>query len=159
MDKATATAVVENQKSNPVADLVAWLTLLDAWSILGIAIIVGSIAWFFWTLQKGGSRFNWGDAFIDNTTGQTSYLRIIIFGCFVFAWAVVFILVVRGVDVQTFVLGILGIFVTNIIANRGFEVMDPRVKAQAYNTAPGSQPPPPEPVAGDVSIKTEVNKP
>lgn len=144
--------------SNPLAELVAWITLLDAWSMLGIAAIVTAVSFLFYQLQKGNSRFNFGDAFVDNTTGQTSYLRIIIFGSFVCAWAVVFIYVMRGLDVQTFVLGILGIFVTNIIANRGFEVFDPRTKAAAFNTAPGMPPPaaPAEQAAGNVTINTEV---
>lgn len=144
--------------SNPLAELVAWVTLLDAWGLIGIAVIVSAVSWMFYRLQKGNSRFNFGDAFVDAMTGQTSYLRIIIFGSFVCAWAVVFIYVMRGVDVQTFVLGILGIFVTNIIANRGFEVFDPRTKAAAFNTAPGMPPPTPptEQAAGDVTATVNI---
>jgi hypothetical protein len=151
-------------KSNPFAELVAWVTLLDAWSIVGFAVILLCLTWVFWRLQKGESRFNFGDAFIDNTTGQTSYLRIIIFGCFVFAWSVVMVYVVRGQDIPTglatLIPLILGIFVTNIIANRGFEVFDPRVKAQAINAAPSmaNQPDPPQQQGGDITIKTEVGK-
>lgn len=144
--------------SNTFADLIAWITLLDAWGLIGIAVIVLAVSWMFYQLQKGNSRFNFGDAFVDNTTGQTSYLRIIIFGSFVCAWAVVFIYVMRGVDVQTFVLGILGIFVTNIIANRGFEVFDPRTKAAAFNAAPGmpTPTPPAEQAAGDVTATVNI---
>lgn len=162
----TEAAAVAHEKSNPIADLVAWITLLDAWSLISIALMVLCVTWIFWRLQKGNSRFNFGDAFIDYTTGQTSYLRIIIFGSFISSWLIVFNYVVRGVDIPpgmlTAIGTINGVFVVQMMFARGAEVVDPRVKAQAINQAPAmaNQPQPqpgtPPVVGGDINVQVKA---
>lgn len=129
-------------KDHPVAELVAWLTLLDAWGIIGLAILVASLAVLFWKLNSGATPFRIGDALIDPMTGKASILRVGFLVGLIGAWAVIFYQMVRGVDVGGLTLGVLGIFVAPLITNRAFEIWDPRTKAAAAGM---QEPPPKEP--------------
>lgn len=101
-----------------------------------LAIVVGLI---LWRLNKGPTPFRLGEALIDPMTGKASILRTGFFVCLVAAWGVVYFYVVQGLEipasVQTTLLGVLGIFITPMIANRAFEIWDPRVKAEALNSS------------------------
>lgn len=157
MDKTEAIAVAE-KSSGWLAELTAWLTLLDAWGVIGISIIVIGVVTIVWRMNRGPSAFSITDSMIDQTTGHTSYLRVIIFCSFIGAWGVALWYMVKGDDVRPYVLTILGIFVTNILGNRVAENFDPRVKAAAFNLAPEA-PPTQAPVTVGGPATVTVNPP
>lgn len=131
------------EKLNPIGDLIAWITLLDAWGLLWIAVIVGGAGFIFWRLNSGATPFRIGDALIDPMTGKASILRIGFFAGLMGAWTTAGYYMLMGDDVKNFVLGLLAIFVTPVITNRAFEIFDPRIKAQAQSmTPPNAEAPP-----------------
>lgn len=145
--------------SNVLGDLIAWITLLDAWGLIGIAIILTALAVMFWKLNSGATPFRVGDALIDPMTGKASILRIGFLVGLCGSWSVILYQMIRGADVTGLTLGVLGIFVTPVITNRAFEIWDPRTKAAAFNTAPGMPAPTAAEVpatAGDVTATVNI---
>lgn len=150
-------------KFNPIEQFIAWMTLLNAWEGMGLALIVGGVLFAAWRMNKNrDSPFSFADALEDPMTRKTSLQKIMLFGCFSGCWMVAFWRLLQHEDVTNLVLIILAAFVGKGAVERGFEVIDPRVKAQAFNEAPGSQPKPdpasPLPPASEVQATLNVNK-
>lgn len=144
-------AIAAAEKSSPLGDILSWM---NGWGTIGLVFIVSLVGWIFWRLNKGATPFRVGDALIDPMTGKASILRIGFFVMLAATLVVILFGLMRGEDVKTFTLTALGIFVTPLIAARGFEVIDPRVKSQAEAmSTPPSGPPPSS--SADADIKTE----
>lgn len=150
-------------KYNPLEQFLAWMTLLNAWQALSLATIVGGLLFCAYRMNRNrDSPFSIADALEDPMTNKTSLQKCMVLGCFIGCWLTSFYMLLSHNDVTNFVLIILAAFVGKQAFDRGMEVLDPRVKAQAFNIAPGSQPKPPPPVAPaagpDVVATLNVNE-
>lgn len=143
--------------------MAAWFTTQDAWGLIGMGSVVCGLVFLLWYMSHDrDSPFSISESLTDPTTGHTSYLRTIVFCSFVGAWALALGDWLRGRDVQTFVLAILGIFVTNVLGTRFFENSDPRVKAQAFIAAPDMPAevlPAPDPAPATATATVNVSPP
>lgn len=119
--------------------LAYWLQLLNAWGVLAVVTLALVVTLILWRTNKGSTAYRLGDAMIDPMTGKASILRTGHFVCLIAAWSLVYFYAVQGEEIpasiQTMVLGLLGIFVTPLMVHRVAENFDPRVKAEAANTA------------------------
>lgn len=150
-------------KFNPIEQFIAWMTLLNAWQALGLVVVFGGFLFCAWRMNRGMSNFSIPDALEDPMTGKTSLQKCLVLGCFIGCWMTAFYMLLGKQDVTNLVLIILGCFVGKQAFDRGMEVLDPRVKAQAFNLAPGSQPkpeptPPVPPAAQEVSATMNILK-
>lgn len=102
------------------------------------AVIVASTALIFTIITyradaNEASHFSVTDALTDSSTGKTSFMKLIVFGSWVFAWQIDLFYLLKGADVMTYTLALLGIFVTQMVLNRASEIFDPRTRVIAMN--------------------------
>lgn len=121
----------------------AWLTRLDWMTVFGAVLIVGTIA-IFLRLSRGGSRFNFADAFAGEN-GVTSMAKLTAWvGSLTSSWIMV-ALTIAGKMTENYILTYLGILVLGKVGTEAVGVFRQAQIARTVEARGGGPDPDPPP--------------